>query len=109
MYTATISNKKQIYIIDDDYSGRQWNNSKRSIKRYTNEKGSTVNISASDIGAVSYEESQELDNEQQKLARTNINAVNPDYVKDAIDDITLDELDQNHAIQIILDGGNSLQ
>lgn len=55
LYTSTISNKKQIYIIDDDYSGRYWNNSKRSIKRYTNEKGSSVNITASDIGSVSYE------------------------------------------------------
>ena len=56
IYTSTISNKKQMYIIDDDYSGRYWNNSNRSIKRYTNAEGSSVNITASDIGAVSYEE-----------------------------------------------------
>ena len=97
-----------MYIIDDDYSGRYWNNSNRSIKRYTNAEGSSVNITASDIGAVSYEEFQELNNEQQKLARTNINAVNPDYVKNAIDDITLDEIDQNNVIQIVFNGGNAL-
>ena len=97
-----------MYIIDDDYSGRYWNNSNRSIKRYTNAIGSSVNITASDIGAVSYEEFQELNNEQQKLARTNINAVNPDYVKNAIDDITLDEIDQNNVIQIVFNGGNAL-
>ncbi len=45
-----------MYIIDDDYSGRSWNNSIRLIKRYTNAIGSSVNITASDIGAVSYEE-----------------------------------------------------
>ena len=56
IYTSTISNKKQMYIIDDDYSGRSWNNSTRLIKRYTNAIGSSVNITASDIGAVSYEE-----------------------------------------------------
>lgn len=97
-----------MYIIDDDYSGRSWNNSTRLIKRYTNAIGSAVNITASDIGAVSYEEFQELNNEQQKLARTNINAVNPDYVKNAIDDITLDEIDQNNVIQIVFNGGNAL-
>lgn len=97
-----------MYIIDDDYSGRSWNNSIRLIKRYTNAIGSSVNITASDIGAVSYEEVQELDNEQQKLARTNINAVNPDYVKTAIDDITLDEIDQNNVTQIVFNGGNGL-
>lgn len=97
-----------MYIIDDDYSGRSWNNSTRLIKRYTNAIGSSVNITASDIGAVSYEEFQELDNEQQKLARTNINAVNPDYVKTAIDDITLDETDQNNVTQIVFNGGNAL-
>ena len=97
-----------MYIIDDDYSGRSWNNSIRLIKRYTNAIGSSVNITASDIGAVSYEEVQELDNEQQKLARTNINAVNPDYVKNAIDDITLDEINQNNVTQIVFNGGNAL-
>ena len=97
-----------MYIIDDDYSGRSWNNSTRLIKRYTNAIGSSVTITASDIGAVSYEEFQELNNEQQKLARTNINAVNPDYVKNAIDDITLDEIDQNNVIQIVFNGGNAL-
>ena len=56
IYTSTISNKKQMYIIDDDYSGRSWNNSTCLIKRYTNAIGSSVNITASDIGAVSYEE-----------------------------------------------------
>lgn len=108
IYTATISNKKQIYVIDDDYSGRCWNTSKRSIKRYSNEKGSSINVSASDIGAVSYEELQELNNEQQELARTNINAVNPDYVKDVVNDITLDEIDQDNDIQIVFNGGNAL-
>lgn len=97
-----------MYIIDDDYSGRSWNNSIRLIKRYTNAIGSSVNITASDIGAVSYEEVQEIDNEQQKLARTNINAVNSDYVKTAIDDITLDEIDQNNVTQIVFNGGNGL-
>ena len=97
-----------MYIIDDDYSGRSWNNSIRLIKRYTNAIGSSVNITASDIGAVSYKEVQELDNEQQELARTNINAVNPGYVKDAIDDITLDEINQNNVTQIVFNGGNAL-
>lgn len=97
-----------MYIIDDDYSGRSWNNSIRSIKRYTNAEGSSVNITASDIGAVSYEELQGLDNEQQELARTNINAVNPDYVKTAINNITLDEIDQDNVVQIVFDGGNAL-
>ena len=38
-----------MYIIDDDYSGRSWNNSTRLIKRYTNAIGSSVNLTASDI------------------------------------------------------------
>ena len=51
-----------MYIIDDDYSGRSWNNSTRLIKRYTN----------------------------------------------AIDDITLDEINQNNVTQIVFNGGNAL-
>lgn len=53
IYTSTISNKKQIYIIDDDYSGRCWNNSKCSIKRYIKEKCSSVNVTTSDVKAFS--------------------------------------------------------
>lgn len=109
LYTSTIGNKKSFYVIDDNYSGRLWNNTTSELKRYVHSKGSSLDLTASDIGAVSYEELQGLSDEQQQTARTNIDAVNPNYVETAIDDITLDEIDQNDIVQIVFSGGNAKQ
>lgn len=61
-------------------------------------------MTASDIDAVSYAERQILNEEQQALARKNIDAISDDDVDAMLDDLAIDELDQTPGISLIFNG-----
>jgi hypothetical protein len=61
-------------------------------------------MTASDIDAVSYAERQILNEEQQALARKNIDAISDTDVDAILDDLAIDELDQTPGISLIFNG-----
>ena len=61
-------------------------------------------MTASDIDAVSYAERQILNEEQQALARKNIDAISDTDVDAMLDDLAIDELDQTPGISLIFNG-----
>ena len=63
-------------------------------------------MTASDIDAVSYAERQILNEEQQALARKNIDAISDTDVDAMLDDLAIDELDQTPGISLIFNGNS---
>lgn len=103
-----LNNKHILYIINDDFEGRNWCGGIQSIQTYRNEySGYTTPTETIDSGYVSYANKQLLSQEQQKTARDNISAVNSAEVETLIDDVTLDELNQNQAVKVIFNGNTS--
>lgn len=98
-----IGNKHFFYVINDNYQGRMWNCCTDKINGYIGHAG-IVGMTASDIDAVSYAERQILSEEQQSLARKNIDAVSDDEIDAMLDDLAIDELDQTPGISLVFNG-----
>lgn len=71
-----------------------------------NGKTGILTLIASDVGAVSYNDSQGLTEEQKAIARTNIDAIDSEYVNTQ-DNLKWNKLGQDENVTILLTGGNS--
>lgn len=98
-----VGNKHFFYVINDNYDGRIWNCCTDKINGCIGHAG-IVGMTASDIDAVSYAERQILNEEQQALARKNIDAISDNDVDAMLDDLAIDELDQTPGISLIFNG-----
>ena len=70
-----------------------------------NGKTGVIALMAGDVGAVSYQEDQNLSEEQKRIARENIDAIDLQYVNTR-DNIKWNRLGQDEGVTILLTGGN---
>lgn len=71
-----------------------------------NGKTGVIALMARDVGAVSYQEEQNLTDEQKRIARENIDAIDLQYVNTQ-DNIKWNRLGQDEGVTILLNGGNN--
>lgn len=71
-----------------------------------NGKTGIIALMAGDVGAVSYQEEQNLTDEQKRIARENIDAIDLQYVNTQ-DNIKWNRLGQDEGVIILLNGGNN--